>query len=86
MLEDMLDDSEEVTLMGRFRRSPSGDSMDDKCKRRYKCCNDANGENMEKIHEIKKQCFTEVRNKNKAEGSEYRTGCTVIQELPKPLT
>ncbi|XP_058129579.1 uncharacterized protein LOC131290038 [Anopheles ziemanni] len=69
LLEDMLDGSEEATLMGRFRRSPSGDSTDDKCKRRYKCCNDANGENMEKIHEIKKQCFTEVRNKNKAEGT-----------------
>uniref|UniRef100_A0AAG5DPM1 Odorant-binding protein n=1 Tax=Anopheles atroparvus TaxID=41427 RepID=A0AAG5DPM1_ANOAO len=72
LLEDLLDDTtgSAVPPVDRFRRSTSDDSMDDKCKqRRYKCCNDANGENMEKIHEVKKQCFTEVRSKNKADGT-----------------
>uniref|UniRef100_A0A182Y732 Carboxylesterase type B domain-containing protein n=1 Tax=Anopheles stephensi TaxID=30069 RepID=A0A182Y732_ANOST len=68
LLQDLLDDADEPSMMGRFRRSPA-DAQDDKCKRRYKCCNDANNENLDKIHEIKKQCFAEVRNKNKADGA-----------------
>uniref|UniRef100_A0A182QPU3 Uncharacterized protein n=1 Tax=Anopheles farauti TaxID=69004 RepID=A0A182QPU3_9DIPT len=66
LLEDLLDDSDAPTMLSRFRRSTA---EDDKCKRRYKCCNDSNNENLDKIHEIKKQCFMEVRNKNKADGA-----------------
>ncbi|XP_049540364.1 glutactin-like [Anopheles darlingi] len=66
LLEDMLDESVDNVMLSRFRRSAS-DSLDEKCKRRYKCCNDVNTENLDKIKEVKKQCFTEVRNKNKAD-------------------
>nr|AAQ16288.1 odorant-binding protein AgamOBP56 [Anopheles gambiae] len=58
-MEDLLDNADEPIMFGRFRRSAS-EVQDDKCKRKYKCCNDANTENMEKIHEIKKQCFMEM--------------------------
>uniref|UniRef100_A0A9I3EI71 Uncharacterized protein n=1 Tax=Anopheles dirus TaxID=7168 RepID=A0A9I3EI71_9DIPT len=66
LLDDLMDESDAPMMLNRFRRSTP---EDDKCKRRYKCCNDDNNENLDKIHEIKKQCFTEVRNKNKADGA-----------------
>lgn len=76
-MEDLLDNADEPIMFGRFRRSAS-EVQDDKCKRKYKCCNDANTENMEKIHEIKKQCFMEVRNKNKADGGNHDEAISAI--------
>ncbi|XP_062715553.1 uncharacterized protein LOC134291603 [Aedes albopictus] len=66
VLEDILDSEDTPTLMDRFKRS--NPEMDDKCKRhhRHKCCNDANGDNMDKYRETKKQCFTEVRSKERS--------------------
>ncbi|XP_058065413.1 uncharacterized protein LOC131215050 [Anopheles bellator] len=67
LLEDMLEASEDSVLLGRFRRS-AGDSLDEKCSRRsHKCCNDDNVENVDKIKELKRQCFAEQRLKRKEE-------------------
>ncbi|XP_062556149.1 uncharacterized protein LOC134220990 [Armigeres subalbatus] len=68
VLEDILDSEDTPTLMDRFKRS-TPEANDDKCKRnhhRHRCCNDANGENMDKFRDTKKQCFSEVRSKDRS--------------------
>ncbi|XP_055625284.1 uncharacterized protein LOC129767974 [Toxorhynchites rutilus septentrionalis] len=65
LLEDLLD-GDTLTPMDRFKRS-AADATEEKnrCEGRrhhkHKCCNDDNTENLEKMRDLKKQCFAEIR-------------------------
>ncbi|XP_055535876.1 uncharacterized protein LOC129724754 [Wyeomyia smithii] len=66
LLLDELVDNDLVTN-DRIKRAAS-ETTEDKCKRqRHRCCNDANGENWDKIKDLKKQCYAEVRSKDRTE-------------------
>ncbi|EDS42865.1 odorant-binding protein [Culex quinquefasciatus] len=70
LLEDLLDSEDVLTSADRFRRSPAmADPADDKCKKqhhKHKCCNDANTDNLDKIRDLKKQCFSEQKTKERS--------------------
>ncbi|XP_058830642.1 uncharacterized protein LOC131689518 [Topomyia yanbarensis] len=68
LLADLLDSDDSLTAFDRFKRS-TNEITDDKCKRqhKHKCCNDANGDNLDMIKELKKQCFTEIKSKERTE-------------------
>ncbi|XP_055591674.1 uncharacterized protein LOC129743621 [Uranotaenia lowii] len=68
LMEDLLDDRATLTLMDRFKRAAADGSGEDKCKRqnKHKCCNDSNEENLDKIKELKKECYNEVKAKDEA--------------------
>ncbi|XP_053685998.1 uncharacterized protein LOC128735542 [Sabethes cyaneus] len=72
LLLDELLDSDMVTI-DRFKRA-APEATEDKCKRqhnRHRCCNDpASSDNVEQksdIKDLKKQCYAEVRSKDRTE-------------------
>ncbi|XP_058460137.1 uncharacterized protein LOC131435890 [Malaya genurostris] len=68
LLADLLDGDDSLMVFDRYKRSTT-EIADDKCKRqhKHKCCNDSNGENLDKIKDLKRQCFTEVKSKDRSE-------------------